>query len=556
MKRNIITALALGALSLTAAAQYKVVVTTADGQKTEFLTSDVNSIRFEEAPVYTELNYLIGAEYGLSKDFGTYAFTIASSEPDVNGDPAEIGDIQLSLELTAETSADYLDAQLPAGYYRAGTGNEIWQLNVQKSGMWMRLDEGEDGILLCPFLAGTADVRKDADNYDIKIELSLLEGGNVALSYYGPIKFLPGVSIKEDFTEDQNITFSGAQERYYANWFYPLCDDVTLELYSGEFNSDNIQIEGYWLNLPMFMPKAENAHDPEHYLVDGVYTVEPRDEVSLYTNLPFTFQKGGTLDFWGTIHPIGTYITYVDREGRIKNAYITDGTVTVSNNGTKIEIDFVAENGIKIQGVYEGNVYVDNRNDSDTAGVTIEGTIDKDIVFDFNPEGVDMVGLSYPIGDYIKSGIYQFMVMITDYEQEHGDFLMLELSSDEEILPDGTYTINNELAPFCGLKGYLDYGGQTLFSWYGNLDDVDEFGYQNIIAPIMGGTVTITTTAENTRKLVFDLVDEDGHKLTGTYEGLFYDLPSTSPAQQAPIKTPAKAVKAPEKASLSPMRLK
>ncbi|MCM1490954.1 MAG: hypothetical protein NC095_09040 [Muribaculum sp.] len=534
MKRNIISAFAVGLIALTASAQYKVVVTTNEGEKFEYPTSGVESIRFEEAPVYTPLSVFIDAEYTSKGENGIYSFTLATEQPDSEGNPSQIGGVQISMSLTSDLSENYLDAVLPAGYYRAGTGANKGEFNVQNSGIWIRLDEGEDGVLLNPIVDGTVDVSHDGDSYDIKFELTLLQGGSIALSYSGKMDFTPGASEYENFTTDQNIQFTGAQERYFANWFYPFCDDATLELYTGSFTAQGQQTEGYWLSLPIFMPKVDDPKNPATYLADGVYSIDTREKVFDNTELPFTITKGGTVDFWGTIFPVGAYATYIDKSGRIMRGFIEDGTMKVSNNGTRFDIDFTTDNGIKITGTYEGSVYVENRNDSEKAPA-IEGTIDKDIVFDFIP---GTIGMSYPLGDYIKTGIYQFQVMIADPDMLHGDFLMMELSSDKEVLPDGTYTFNNEIAPFDGIKGYLDYGGNTMFSWYGNLDDVDEKGVQNLVAPVMGGTVTISTTATNTRKLVFNLLDEDGHSMTGTFEGIFYDFPSDSysPERKSPFK--------------------
>ena len=544
----------MGVLSLTASAQYKVVVTTTDGEKKEFETANVQSIRFEEAPEYVELTDFLFGEYTTKGDNGIYEFILETGLPDSGGNPAAVGDVQISMVLVAERSEDYLNAILPNGYYHAGAGSNKGEFNVQNSGVMIRLEEGENGVMTTPIIDGTVDVRSDGEVYDIKFELTTLEGGYIALAYKGELSFSPGLSEYESFTEDQNITFVGAQERYFANWFYPFCDDATLELYTGTFNSAGSQTEGYWLSLSVNMPKAADPKNPGQYLADGVYTVDPRENVAYSTQLPYTIQLGKTVDFWGVIYPTGSYLTKIDKSGRRQQGFITDGTVTVSNGGGKIEIDLVTADGIKIQGSYEGRIVVDNRNDSETAPA-IEGTIDKDIEFDFIP---GTIGMSYPLGDYIKSGIYQFSVMIMD-SNEHGDFIMMELSSDQEVLPDGTYTFNNEIAPFDGIKGYLDYGGNPMFSWYGNLDDVDENGVQNIVAPIMGGTVTISTTEENTRKLVFDLLDEDGHKMTGTYEGIFYNLPleTGAPAKKAPLKNGSKIkAQAPARVSAAlPMRI-
>lgn len=139
-----------------------------------------------------------------------------------------------------------------------------------------------------------------------------------------------------------------------------------------------------------------------------------------------------------------------------------------------------------------------NFNDNEKAPV-IDGTLTSDVVADFVP---GTIAMSYPLSDYIVDGLYQYSVMITDQNMSRGDYLALELSSeDPNALPDGTYAINNDLKPFTGLKGFIDYGGVPMFSWFANLDEVDEDGVQLVQAPIMGGTVTFTTTGANTKKV-------------------------------------------------------
>ena len=53
----------------------------------------------------------------------------------------------------------------------------------------------------------------------------------------------------------------------------------------------------------------------------------------------------------------------------------------------------------------------------------------------------------------------------------------------------------------------------------------------------MGGTVTVTTTGEDTAKLVFNLEDNKGNHITGTYEGGFRSL-SSSDFEEAPRRAP------------------
>ena len=49
------------------------------------------------------------------------------------------------------------------------------------------------------------------------------------------------------------------------------------------------------------------------------------------------------------------------------------------------------------------------------------------------------------MSDYIKPGINQFIIMITEPEMKADDYIPFELCSDKDVLPDGVYTINNEV---------------------------------------------------------------------------------------------------------------
>lgn len=535
MKKRIMTVIAVGALLMPAIAQYKVVVTTTDGAKTEFETSELSNIRFENAPNYATLEYFIDGAYTSKGELGIYAFTLASSEPDQWGLPPQVGDAELSLEIVGALSEDYLNAQLPEGYYRAGTGNAPGQFDIQKSGLTLRLDEGEEGTNMYPIIDGTVDVRKSGNNYVIKAELVLLQGGSVALAYEGPLPFTPGTMQTEDFDSDQEFTFTGAQARLYDNWYYPFVSDATLQFYNGEFDADDNQIEGYWLNLDTFMPKLVRTPDGSLSLADGVYNAEPREVIANYTNVPYTYRKGYTLDFWGTLYPAGSYLNKREKNGRSFRGYIVDGTMTVSDNGTNVVFDFVTDNGKKVNATFNGKINFVDFTEPDKVP-DYSSTLTEDVKLDFVP---GTVAMSYSLGDYIKEGLYQFDVMVTEPNMEHGDFIMLELSSESEVLPDGVYTINNALEPFTGIEGTIDYGGQILYSWYGDLDSADEEGVQSIISPILGGTVSISTGADDTRRLEFNLSDGKGHTITGEYDGVLYNLSQSSAKARPALKAPA-----------------
>ncbi|MDE5796658.1 MAG: hypothetical protein K2H75_06080, partial [Muribaculaceae bacterium] len=384
--------------------------------------------------------------------------------------------------------------------------------------------------------------------YDMRAELFTLDGTQVAVRYQGEMQFVAGSTVSDEFTEDQNITFEGAQGRFYGNWFLPFADDLTVQLYTGTFDEWGSQTQGYWLNLDMYQPKVE---DPLNYnparLIDGVYVAEWRDEIKENTYLPFTFGRGGELDMWGTIYPKGTYLTYLGEDGRRNLAYFTEGTYTVSNNGTHIEFDMVADNGIRLTGSYDGTPDIRNYCDNDFPGIGEADTLTEDVDLNFTPT---TICADYVMGQPIVKDVIQHSLILIDQSGSKGDYLWLDLFSDGEILEEGTYTLDNDVKPFGGLKGFVDYGINPVYSWYGDLSEVEmdpETGeyYNTVMAPLGGGTVTVSYPQNQYTKihLDFNLKSAKGYSITGSWEGDI-DILMADTKANAPAKVKARAPRA------------
>lgn len=514
MKKYILAAATLFAAISASAQAYQVVITETDGTQKAFSTTDVSSIKFTETPQYIEANYLISAYYNLTGTLGGYSFTIATGAPDKGGDPANVGDIQVQLNLIGTMSEDASNAIIPEGYYRNGVNEEAFTVYAYSSGMWIRTEEGEDGVAPIFFTDTAVDVVYEGDyTYEIRITATSLAGSEVNVRYHGKLEFTPGATTAVDFSQNQNVTFEGGQGRYFGNWFVAFADDITLQFYTGEFDEAGAQKEGYWLYIDAYMPKDESRDASWSPVVtDGVYAVEKRQSVTGQSYQPYTFMKGYELDLWGQKYNAGSYLLYTARNGALQRAYLVDGTMTVSNNGKTFEFDFVAENGIKVQGAYEGKPVILNVCDN-SLRQDAPDTLEDDVVLDF----VDnTVVLDYNIGQTLAYDINDHILMITDPAQQSGDYLMIELMHKDAQLPDGTYAVSDKMEDFSALKGRVNYAGELIYSWYGNLDSTDEEGYQTILAPIYGGTMTITTLDSGDRKYDFDFTTKLGHKLTGS----------------------------------------
>lgn len=514
MKRNILAACAIAMATSVFAQNYQVVVTTTDGEKKVFATNDVSSIKFRNAPEYKQANTFIEGTYSPYSENAAYDITIATEEPDEEGQPSAIGGFQIALAMYAPLSDEAQKAVLPEGYYRVGGGTSSYTVNATNSAIWLRFAEGSDGTTVSMVVGGTVDVKHDGDNYDLRAEIDLLDGTHIDASYYGPMSFKVGASGSTEFDSDQNVAFTEGQGRVWANWFNPFSDDASLQFFTGKFTSSGTQTEGYYLYLPVYMTKDDShTKDWSPVIPDGVYKVDPRDVITSQTYLPNTLQKGSTLDIFGSTTMTGSYLTYLAADGRLSMSAIADGEMTVSNGGTNFAFDFTAKNGIKITGSYDKKPYIQNMIDNSNKPEYPDGlTAD----YELNKFPDDAVILDYNMGDNIVQGLNSHILMFTDPNMKKGDFLEVDVFSDSDQIKDGVYTIDNSLTDMSGIKGGVNYSGGITFSWYGDLDSTDEEGYQTILAPVSGGKMTVTTLENGMRKFDFDFVDLKGNKITGS----------------------------------------
>lgn len=512
MKRYFFAA-AAATLSLAAFAQsYQVTVTTQDGTKHTYTTGDVTNMKFVDNPDYLTATTYGSGIYNRRGNSGEYYFVVGSGATDATGDPLNVGDFKFQLSLVGDPSEEAHNAIIPDTYYSSQIADPKHYYDMNKSAMWIRTEDGVERIL---FLDGIVDVKYDEGTYKLKAEMTSLDGLTVAVRYEGPMKFSVGQNATVDFNEDQNVTFTGSTGRYWGNWYLPFADDFALNLYTGTYTGGTDD-RGFMLRVEGFQPKVDDLTGAwQPVLADGTYVIDKRDKVNDNTYLPFSFTPGKIVEFWGEQYVSGTYLQYIAENGSTQRALVIDGTMTVSNGGKHIVLDMTGENNIRIQGEYDGLTGIGNYVDNSNAPTDF-CHIDSDITLDFPGKAV---ALDYNLGDYIIEGINAHLVMFTDPAMKTGDYLALEVLCEGEQLANGVYTINNALENYSGIKGMIDFGGNTVFSWYGDLDSADSEGYQTVLGPVWGGTMTVTGEGSN-RVFTFDLTASNGKKITGTYTGL------------------------------------
>lgn len=549
MTRHILTALAVATALGTVAQTTNLVVEETNGTKTSIPTSQISGVLFEDAPEYRDADHLLHAIYASSGENGTYTIELGTDAPDENGNPTDIGELQVKLQLVATQSTDPYEAVIPPGFYRVGDASKPFSININDSGLWTRVEEGSEGVVFMIFMDGSVDVKRNAaGEYDIRIEMLAMSGEQVNLRYRGPIKLSVAASEFEPFTEDQNVTFTGGQERYYGNWYMPFADDALAQFYTGSFTAEGVQTEGYWLNIEAYFPKADNPMDVNTPLPDGTYRADLREKVEYYSYNPFTFVRGAELEVMGQVYQTGTYLTHISKEGRRYIAHIREGVFTVSDNGKKVAFDFTDENGNKITGSFDGKIVVGNFCDNaDKQPARPYSTLKDDHSLIFPSTAMALV---FQEPETLVNGYDSYFLAITDTNLDNPtkDYLQFTvLTEPGKGLENGTYDVTMDFGANTVIPGRVDYGGHIMFSWYGDMDSTDPDGYQTTLAPIEKGSFTISDgPTADTKTFTFDLYDDtdlgpDGgnaHEISGTWTGTMVIY--NPEAEQLPALKPAR----------------
>lgn len=535
MKRAIFSVMALAAMSVAGAQTVKnLVVTDLDGKSTMFEADKVDAVLFQEAPEYRDLTTLLRTSYEETSDGSAlYTIEMGTSEPDVNGMPLELQDMQAAILLKAPRSQSLKEPKLPAGYYRIGNGKQEFTFDVNMSAIWVRVAEGPEGATPMMIMDGTIDVRVDEDGeYDIRMELTTF-GGPAELRYRGELPFPPGVSDFEEFTEPVDLTFTHGQGRFYGNWYYPFAADLSTQFFVGTIEN-GVMTDGYMLDLSLYEPIPADCMAAGQRVADGVYTVETREEIA-YTYLPYRFMPGKMVDFLGQMFLTGSNLTYIAPTGHRKQGKITGGTITVSDNGSKFVFDLLTSENVSVKGTYTGTPNIVNYCDNDVkAPERPYSLLTENVTLNFDPSTVCIM---YNEGPSIIDDANTVMVMFAVPTMDKGDYVSLDLLMTGNEIPDGTFTFDPTLAAGHGIPGTLDYGRQMMFSWYGDLGIVDSEGYNTKMGPINSGTVTISTESDGQRKFVFNVKDDKGNDITGEYIGTVIDATNLEAPERKIIKT-------------------
>lgn len=127
--------------------------------------------------------------------------------------------------------------------------------------------------------------------------------------------------------------------------------------------------------------------------------------------------------------------------------------------------------------------------------------------------------LSYAdcFGNYYHTDSYMWGLYFQNYTSK--EQIYVEIMHPDYIyeIPLGNYIASDNIySTGVLLKGGFDEDGYQAYSWYTRLKTETQ---PAATAPIFAGSITIEEVGEELYKVVFDLIDDRGNKITGSYEG-------------------------------------
>ncbi len=494
-----------------------------------------------------ELNFEIQSTYQTLhfEDLGEYQIILSNTDKvDESGMPTEEGGLVYLLYMYNDIDEDPMNATLPSGVYNTGEEKTAWTLYHEHSAAFLYID----GQIVLSTIEGSVKVAQEKGEYTITVDAELPminteEEMHFVAQYNGDLNIIDITTpLVPEIEENVDLEFEAAYGRYYGNFYLPHSDDINLTFTLGETQvSSNGAVElvdGYALYLfSVYMPKLEDYNTDNVVLAEGIYSVDSEKKWLMYSesSLPFLIDRGEyeKNPFGEDYIQVGSYLHCIDKEtGEITEGLVKSGTMEVRHIGTGYEIifDFVAENGVKLQGTYTGEFdNMLNLNDNDLQSImqarpwtTLES--DHEITF---TDGTEWI--IYNSGNYLYPEYDQIIFTLT-HPTKPCELIMAQIVVEQGAanngIPTGTYTVSWDIKPFSILPGWRSMNNDPLYTYYGDSNpDPDDPQYSKHIAAIAAGTINITKDDADNYTLDIAFEDQAGHKITGTWTG-----PVTYPA--------------------------
>lgn len=288
---------------------------------------------------------------------------------------------------------------------------------------------------------------------------------------------------------------------YYGDYYTPGVGNYYIHLSDNGFlESGFARPNSTYYRIDLYSDLYDDAEGGALHLPVGTYTLDTGDTLA-----------------HGTFSVAWSKYLRSDAEGEfVEELSFEAGELIVTTSGAQLKVTIA---GTEHTVTYEGEMVVadkriDEGDDDDRPeGILSTLTEDKTALLDDH----EMVYVNY--GDYYATGLNNWTFAIWPLERI-GDHIQFDIMSESGDTLFGSYTIGDETTPFSFLRGTIegdDEMGYMAGSWY-YTDD----GYS--MAPFVDGVLTISDVGDGKAKIEFDVKDDAGNKVTGSWQGVMQEM--------------------------------
>lgn len=462
--------------------------------------------------------------------YANYYFVLTNCEIGYDDEsyllPATVDGCVLYCDLWGAISADHASPIVPEGTYTAHTGRANGTFDLEHTLATCNLEQvGEQyRIVDVLFTDGTITVKHTDQGYLVTATMTTTDGNTMKFTYDGamPLQDKSGEGEEVDdnvLRENLSLDLKRVTRQQYdegdagVDTYVLRCFDVD------RITDDGLSPYGAGTKLQIGLYTAPGAG------IAGTYTIASRQDYR-----PGTFYAGT----WFGLQAVGTFCMKTDDDHNSKYCLITDGTINIRDNGDgthTLQCDLKDENGYSVQCEWTGTI------EEYAVIESVQSTLTDDVVF--NPTQCSEV---YYLGDYYYTGTSTYNLTLDDGDEVLSiDFCAA--TGDTSALPTGNFTVSS------GHEANTVSPGRVTFTYaepsvYVKYDLTT--GDATEMAPVFGGTMTITSTGPQQYTIEYEFYDDYNrndasltpHKISGSWSGTIseivdYYYPSTLSAKQA-----------------------
>lgn len=411
------------------------------------------------------------------------------------------------------------DANLPVGEYTPSDDVDGAGTYCTNYSYIAYYDANGNQSLVTP-LTGNVSIKK-AENGNYVVTACTEE---TSYTYAGPLTFRRSDDayvydqINADIVVDQS--FKTGLGNYEGNLFQSNTGNMYINLYNVDIDTETGAMKDYGYDIAISAFHVLFADPKKASVRPGTYTMARNFKRE-------TFYPGMEVTYMEMTIPFGSYVKQLKTDGKNYYAYITDGTITITqaeDGSYSFTFDCVTADGHTLTGSTSGVKFTINDLSDDKPAATVS-TLEEDHELDLDYVKTAHV---YKYDDENDCSVFvAFIGMPSGEDGIEGDLFRMEFLTElgSTTLPAGNYELMEEnhrytnlYAPYKLVQGYFNDNGALIGTRYLHYEEGRNC-IMDHLAPVVSGNISVEDLGGGKVRFDVDTYDDAFNRIYGIWQG-------------------------------------